>query len=289
MTIDHDAVVGMVDWYIDAGVAGLFAVCQSSEMFQLSMDERVELASTVVRRAAGRVPVIAAGVLAEDPLEQAEQAARIHATGVEAVVLLTNRFAADRDDGEWIRGIETFLKTAPDRMPLGLYECPYPAKRLLSLETVGFVAATRRFSFLKDTSCDARVIEERISTLAGSPTKLFNANAATLLQTLRHGAAGYSGVMANVHPDLYVWMVENWMRHPTVAERVQAYLGALSLFERGPYPINAKYAMSLLGVDIAPTSRRLADRTLTQSEILETEQVVAVGRYVRPAEWIGIQ
>ena len=32
---------------------------------------------------------------------------------------------------------------------------------------------------------------------------LFNANAQTLLPSLELGAAGFSGVMANFHPDLY--------------------------------------------------------------------------------------
>lgn len=37
----------MVSWYISQGCDGLFAVCQSSEMFCLSLDERVRLAGEV--------------------------------------------------------------------------------------------------------------------------------------------------------------------------------------------------------------------------------------------------
>ena len=49
--VDYPALERLVDWYIDHGVKGLFAVCQSSEMFALSLDERVEIARRVVRQA----------------------------------------------------------------------------------------------------------------------------------------------------------------------------------------------------------------------------------------------
>jgi 4-hydroxy-tetrahydrodipicolinate synthase len=42
--VDHDALDALVDWYLSKGVAGLFAVCQSSEMFALSLEERTEIA-----------------------------------------------------------------------------------------------------------------------------------------------------------------------------------------------------------------------------------------------------
>ena len=41
--IDFDAVLGIMDWYFRNGVDGIFAVCQSSEMFFLSFEERLEL------------------------------------------------------------------------------------------------------------------------------------------------------------------------------------------------------------------------------------------------------
>ena len=59
--IDYDGLKELVDWYIKNGVSGMFAVCQSSEMFYLSLDERVKYAAKTVEFAAGRVPVIASG------------------------------------------------------------------------------------------------------------------------------------------------------------------------------------------------------------------------------------
>ena len=61
LTIDYDALESLVEWYIDNGVDGLFAVCQSSAMFELSLKERVALARAVVQITDCRVPVVASG------------------------------------------------------------------------------------------------------------------------------------------------------------------------------------------------------------------------------------
>jgi len=59
--IDYDALEKLVEWHIERGVAGLFAVCQSSEMFHLSLRERLELARMSIRFVHGRVPVPCVG------------------------------------------------------------------------------------------------------------------------------------------------------------------------------------------------------------------------------------
>ena len=59
--IDWASLERLVDWYIDSGVHGLFAACQSSEMFYLSDEETQALTRFIVEKADGRVPVVASG------------------------------------------------------------------------------------------------------------------------------------------------------------------------------------------------------------------------------------
>ena len=59
--VDYRGLEALVNWYIEKEVDGLFAVCQSSEMFYLSLDERIKISRKVVEIAAERVPVIASG------------------------------------------------------------------------------------------------------------------------------------------------------------------------------------------------------------------------------------
>ena len=59
--IDYAMLESLTDWYIESGVAGLFAVCLSSEMYDLTDKERISIAKAVYNRAAGRVKVVATG------------------------------------------------------------------------------------------------------------------------------------------------------------------------------------------------------------------------------------
>ena len=50
-SLDLDTARRYVDWYFENGLTGIFAVCQSSEIFYLSLEEKVALNRTVYTRA----------------------------------------------------------------------------------------------------------------------------------------------------------------------------------------------------------------------------------------------
>jgi len=278
-SIDYKTLEKQIDWYIERGVDGLFAVCQSSEMFFLSLKERLELARACIRLSAGRVPVIASGHVAETIEDQVEEAKMMADTGVEAVVLISNRFARQNEgDDVFKQNLERFLAEISDKILLGFYECPAPYKRLISPELMKFGVQTGRFAFLKDTSCKTADIEEKLRIAKGTKFKLFNANAATLLASLRAGAAGYSGIMTNFHADLYAWLCKHWKTEPKLAEELQAFLGFASTIENQLYPVNAMYALSLEGVPFKLVSRRADASRFNESMRLEIEQMMTVSR-----------
>ena len=245
--IDWGAVRSIAQWYAAHHVDGIFAVCQSSEMFFLTEEERARLAREVVRAADGQMSVVVCGHVSDGIDDQIRELRRMADSGAGAVVLVSNRLAAqDEDDGVLLKNLERILAALPD-VPLGMYECPWPYKRLLSPEVLRFMAGCGRFAFIKDTCCDADLIDQRVRLLAGR-VGLFNANSATLLSSLRSGAAGFSGVMANFHPELYAWLYRNYEAHPERAEQLSAFLSLASGVERGLYPTCAKYHMNRVGV-----------------------------------------
>ena len=266
--IDDVSLQKLVDWYIRRGVDGLFAVCQSSEMFFLNLEERVHLTEAVVRAADGRVPVIASGQVSDQLEEQVREVNAIAACGPSAVILITNRFAAqDESDEVWFSNLQKLLDRLDPSIPLGFYECPYPYKRVLSPALLARAAATGRFYLMKDTCCDAAMIREKLLAIQGTPLKLYNANTATLLDSLQHGAAGYSGVMANFHPELYVWLCRNYASSPEQAALVSDFLTIASFIEHKPYPVNAKYHQQLIG-----NFASLCTRTRPASDLDETNR-----------------
>ncbi|MGG1518188.1 dihydrodipicolinate synthase family protein [Paenibacillus oryzisoli] len=277
--IDYEAMGRLVEWFIHNKVDGLFAVCQSSEMFFLSLEERVKLASFVVEKAAGRVPVIASGHTADAMEDQVKELTAMSETGAEAVILISNRMAnQDESDDVWIANAQKLLEQLPAHVALGIYECPYPYKRLLTPATLKWCADTGRFFFLKDTCCDTATIKERLEVIKGSPLKLYNANTATLLETLKLGIDGYSGVMANFHPDLYVWLLNNWEKQPEEAERLMNMLGVASFIERQLYPVNAKYYQMKEGNSSNYRSRARNHDEFTATNKAEIDQLYRLSK-----------
>ena len=266
--VDYEAVDPLVDWYLAAGVDGLFAVCQSSEMFFLALDERVALTERIVKRVDGRCGVITSGHTAEELSEQAEEIDAMAETGAQAVVLVTNRLnSRNEGDQSWIRNAEKLLAKIDAAVPLGLYECPFPYKRLLSRELLGWVTQTDRFFFLKDTSCDRSIVAERANCCTGESLKLYNANSSTLLYSLGLGYSGYSGVMANFHPELYVRLCRNWQQQPREAERLLSLLSIAAGIEGHGYPKNAKRYLRALGVPITDYCRSRSEPLLDYWEL----------------------
>ncbi|MDR6880952.1 dihydrodipicolinate synthase family protein [Bacillus sp. 3255] len=277
--IDFDAMERMIDWFIQNKVDGLFAVCQSSEMFFLSLEERVKLAAFVVEKAAGRVPVIASGHISDSLEDQVRELTAISETGVEAVILISNRMAAQEEsDDVWKSNAQRLLDQLPEHVALGIYECPFPYKRLLSPSELKWCADTGRFFFLKDTSCDVELIKEKLAVIQGTPLKLYNANTATLLESLKLGVNGYSGVMANFHPDLYVWFLHNWETKPEEAEYLMSILAVASFIERQLYPVNAKYAQMMDGIAKSYYSRARNHEEFTATNRLEVEHLYRVSK-----------
>lgn len=246
--IDWRSLEKLIDWYIAAGVRGLFAACQSSEMFFLSDAETQALVRFVVEKAAGRVPVVASGHTACGFTQQVDQLGAIAETGVDSVILISNRLALAEENDDVVReSIARLTAQITDRVGLGIYECPYPYKRLLSDAVVEWCAASGRYTFIKDTCCSLATIERRLALVAGSRLHIANANTQSLLASLRAGAHGFSGVMANFHPELYVWLCDNWQAFPAQAERLSNYLSTAALAEFLSYPVCAKDFQASIG------------------------------------------
>ncbi|MDC7232775.1 MAG: dihydrodipicolinate synthase family protein [Spirochaetales bacterium] len=271
--IDYDGILEMLEWYAAGNVSGIFAVCQSSEMFFLSREERLELASFIMKNKPEGLGIIASGHVAPTLEEQIDEALAIIDTGVDSYVFITNQFAGqDESEDTAKKRIEALLEGI-EADSFGIYECPHPYKRLMSPKLLSWCAQTGKFSFLKDTCCSLPELKAKLQAVEGTPLKIFNANAATLLESLKMGAAGYSGIMANFHADLYSWLCSNFEKDPKKASILQDLLGFASTIECQMYPVNAKYHMELDGLNINLFSRMQDFTKFTPNRQMEIEQM----------------
>ena len=61
--------------------------------------------------------------------------------------------------------------------------------------------------------------------------------------------------MANYHPDLYVWLIDQFKAQPEKAEKLSAALSVLSAAEGYHHPVDTKYHMNRIGVPMNLRSR----------------------------------
>lgn len=266
-SIDYDTAEKYVEWYYKNGIDGIFAVCQSSEIFYLSLEERVELNRIVCKKAKELDKdflVVSSGHVSDSPEDQAKELNAIYESGTDAIIMITNRLDINNEgDDVFIANAEKLIERLPQDAKLGLYECPYPYKRLVTPKILDWCLKTGRFYYMKDTCCDAKMIAERAKQLKGSHFKLLNANCQTLLETMRNGADGYCGIMCNFHPKLYAWLGKNY--NIKTADLVQAVIGTFGFTEVGlPYPLTAKYHMNLCGIPTENISRNRKSEELTE-------------------------
>jgi 4-hydroxy-tetrahydrodipicolinate synthase len=257
--IDYAGLEKLIEWYIANGSDALFAVCQSSEMQFLSLKERAELGRFVVRQAAGRVPVVVSGHISDDPFSQLEELTAAAGTGADAVVLVTNHLDPKNQGSETFRGnLQWLLDRLPPDLPLGLYECPAPYRRLLSDDELRLCIDSERFVLLKDVSCDLATVTRRVEMTRGTPFAILNANAAIAYDAMKAGSKGFNGVFTNFHPDLYKWLYTSGARHPELATEVSTFLVLAALSEAFGYPVLAKMYHQRIG-----TFDSIRSRTIT--------------------------
>lgn len=246
--IDYPGLERLIEWYLRQGADALFAIAQSSEMQFLTLAERAALGHFVVQQVAGRVPVVVSGHISDDPADQLEELTAAARTGADGIVLVTNHLDPKATGTETFRDrLNWLLARLPSDIPLGLYECPAPYRRLLTDEELKICIDSGRFVLLKDVSCELATVKRRVASAEGSPLAIINANAAIAYDAMLSGARGFAGVFTNVHPDLYKWLRTTGLQHPELAEEINTFLVIAAVSEVLGYPALAKMYHQRIG------------------------------------------
>lgn len=294
--VDYKGIEALVEWYWKKGCDGIFAVCQSSEIFYLTLEERVKIGKTVVEKAKAlanvdksRKPmkIVVSGHVSDSFDEQIKELNAMAGVGADALILISNRMdIGNTAEDKWIDDLHKLMERLPENISLGVYECPKPYKRLLTEKMLKACKATGRFAFIKDTCCNAALIKERLEILSDSDIGLYNANAQTLLETLRTGADGYCGIMANFHPEIYKWLFDNAAKKECGI--VQAFVCMTAFTEVLAYPATAKYYLRVHeNIEIEPISRSIDYNSITEYQKSCLAQMKILGDFIKKQIGIG--
>jgi 4-hydroxy-tetrahydrodipicolinate synthase len=260
--VDLDAVSTLIDFYLAAGVKGFFANCLSSEMYSITEDERLELTQHVVKYVNGRVPVVATSSFGLTIDDKAEFTKKIYDIGIDAAILITGHYANIEDsDDILLRNFDRMFKLTGN-IPLGMYECPAPYKRILGTEIFKTLLSSNRFVYHKDTSISLESVKAKLEIVktANSNFEFYDAHSPNAMYSLQMGAKGMSSISGNFYPEVLVWMVNN-ATNPDKQEDVKWLQGEISRVDpliHIAYPMSAKYFLRKRGLPVRTISRATA-------------------------------
>jgi len=266
LQVDYSCLRQLTEFYLDAGSVGLFANCLSSEMYELSDEERLKVIETVVNQVAGRVPVVATGTFGGNIQEIAAFSKKVYALGVDAVIILNNQFVNETESDEiFLARMHAWLDLTPG-IPFGIYECPVPYKRLVSIPVLENLLATGRLCYHKDTSLNIQEVAAKINAGGTQVFGVYDAYIEHAVASLEAGSKGLSCIQGNYFPELIVELCRN----PSKSQAIQDFMSENMQLMHDTYPTSAKYVLQQMGfpIDLA-TRRNVGTLQVEQKEALD--------------------
>lgn len=286
--VDYDGLTKLTELYLHAGASGLFANCQSSEMFNLSSEERLAVTAHVLRVTNGAVPVVATGTFGGPIERQADFVKRMYDTGVDAVIVITNMLADETESPEVFDAAFEKLADVTQGIPLGFYECPEPFKRVLTAEQLRRFVDAGRVIYHKDTCLDINQVRAKLEATKGAAGfGLYDAYMAHAVESLKAGSAGLSCIQGNYYPELVVWLCNNYDNADLADEitRVQHFFNDHMDVMHNMYPIVAKYFLQKRGLPIATFTRK--DIGIFDAKAMQRDVEILYNKYQQLFREIG--
>ncbi len=242
--IAWDALDALVDWHVDSGTDAIVAVGTTGESATLDFDEHKQVIDRVVKRAAGRVPVIA-GTGANCTAEAIELTESAHASGVDACLLVAPYYNKPPQEGLY-RHYRAVAEKVP--VPQLLYNVPGRTACDISADTVARLAQVDNIIGIKEACGDVSRVAQIRQRTAPSFVILSGEDSQTLIM-MQLGAVGTISVTANVAPALMSRFCRAYLQgdfdQALALDRLLQPLHAAMFVQSNPIP--AKWALSDTG------------------------------------------
>jgi 4-hydroxy-tetrahydrodipicolinate synthase len=243
--LDLDTLEKLVEWHIGEGSHGFVPVGTTGESPTLTHEEHEIVIDTVVKAAAGRVPVIA-GAGSNNTVEAMRFVQFAQKAGADGALVVTPYYNKPTQRG--LIAHFTALHDCAD-IPIIIYNIPGRSVVDMTPETMAELAKLPRIVGVKDATGDlARVCEQRLA--CGPDFVQLSGEDATAHGFNAQGGVGCISVTANVAPGLLAQMQNACTAGDYgTALAIQDKLMPLhnAIFTE-PGLVGAKYAMSRLGL-----------------------------------------
>ena len=243
--IDFEAFGRLIDRQLAAGTDALIVCGTTGEPATLTQDEKDALLAFALRRAAGRVPVIA-GTGTNCTKISVGQAVRAENLGADALLVVTPYYNKATQQGL----IAHYAAIAAAvRLPIILYNVPSRTGVNLLPETAAQLMEQENIMGIKEASGDLSQFAE-LSRLCGGRLALYAGTDDQTLPMLSLGAQGVISAAANAVPEEMHHLVSAWFEGDVRGSCAMqlSLLPLLRLLFSEVNPIPVKAALELLGL-----------------------------------------
>lgn len=267
--IDWDRFASLVDYLLAEGSDGIVAVGTTGESATLNEEEHCAAIEFVIRRVAGRIPVIA-GTGANSTTEAIELTRRAKALGADACLLVTPYYNKPTQEGLYLHHQAVADAVS---IPQILYNVPGRTACDMLPETIARLARVPNIIGVKEATGDLSRLK-KLREMCPPDFILLSGDDATAREFILGGGQGVISVTANVAPRAMHEMCKAALAGDAeVAGRIDASLSALhrDLFcEANPIPVKwAAQAMGLIddGIRLPLTRLSAAGQTKVRAAL----------------------
>ena len=242
--IDYEAFGKVIDWQIEEGVNALVICGTTGEASTLTDEEHREAIAFSVKRANGRVPIIA-GTGSNDTAYAIDLTKFACEAGVDGVLVVTPYYNKATQNGL----IKMFTDIADaSTVPVILYNVPSRTGVNIAPKTVDALAEHPNINAIKEASGNISQIAE-IAALCGDKINIYSGNDDQIVPIMSLGGKGCISVLSNVLPKESVAICESFAKGDvkTSCALQLKYLNLINALFSEVNPIPVKAAMAAMG------------------------------------------
>jgi 4-hydroxy-tetrahydrodipicolinate synthase len=235
----------LVDWHIVSGTDGILILGTTGEASTMTNEECERVLKRVVKKAAGRIPVIA-GSGSNCTQTMLEKSLRFQDAGADGLLIITPYYNKANDEGMY-----RHFSTAADavKLPCILYNVPGRTGCSISEKVIARLYKHENISGIKEASGNLSYASQ-IARYLSDDFQMYSGNDDVIVPMMSLGSSGVISVFANIMPEIVHTMVMDFLKGD-IKKAIAAQLKYLKVIndlfiEVNPIPIKA--AMNMMSL-----------------------------------------
>jgi 4-hydroxy-tetrahydrodipicolinate synthase len=235
----------LVDWHIVSGTDGILILGTTGEASTMTGKECERILKRVVKKAAGRIPVIA-GSGSNCTQTMLEKSLRFQDAGADGLLIITPYYNKANDEGMY-----RHFSTAADavKLPCILYNVPGRTGCSISEKVIARLYKHENIIGIKEASGNLSYASQ-IARYLSDDFQMYSGNDDVIVPMMSLGSSGVISVFANIMPEIVHTMVMDFLKGD-IKKAIAAQLKYLKVIndlfiEVNPIPIKA--AMNMMSL-----------------------------------------